>query len=175
MIIHCKTILCGMHAGYDHKALEKPLLQYYPLVSGDTSTLLSIEDYSETWMSYSGYHISTVLPNSRATLSVNGNMLVSDGSGGKFNISQTIIGYNTLLKEIFFQYNASDEGFYIYLPYIGYYYIQHLHSDSYHYYGYHCYDYSDYVSGYLNLYYLSFTTLPFVLKTYSKYIYIRHD
>ena len=150
---------CTWCAGCD---LEKPLLRHYPLVTGDSSTIISIQD-SETYDATLNYMITSTLSYSSVMLSVNGTLLVSNGR--KFNLSQTTIGSSTLLKEINFQYNVSDEGFYIYQPYILYYYIE---DELRYYYGYRCYDHSDYALD-LNQLYISFTTLPFVLKTYSKH------
>ena len=150
---------CTWCAGCD---LEKPLLRHYPLVTGDSSTIISIQD-SETYDATLNYMITSTLSYSSVMLSVNGTLLVSNGR--KFNLSQTTIGSSTLLKEINFQYNVSDEGFYIYQPYIIIVYIEDVLHYRYHY----CnrYDHSDYVWD-LNLLYLSFTTLPIILKTYSK-------
>ena len=141
--------------------LEKPLLRHYPLVTGDSSTLISIQD-SETYDATLNYNmITSILSYSSVMLSVNGTLLVSNGRN--FNLSQTIIGSNTLLNEINFQYSTSDEGFYIYLPYIDiiyYYYFYRSRG---------CYEFIEYVTVYLSLEHLSFSALPFILKTYSKY------
>ena len=140
-------------------------LQHFPLVTGDSSTLLTI--HHNIQLSSSGLYYNMMVDiitsySMYSGLSVNGTLLMSNGA--KFNLSQTIMEPNRLIQEISFQYGISDEG----------YYIQHLYnSDTYSVYqvlrdhGYRCYDHRNYVQRYLWLRSVSFANLPFTLNTYS--------
>ena len=90
-------------------------MQYYPLVTGDSSTLLSIQD-DETLPNdvNTCSLLRRVFNNFDDTLIINGTALSSNER--KFNLSHTRSS-NLLTKEINFQYNTSDEGFYIYILY----------------------------------------------------------
>ena len=94
----------------DVKSLEESstCMYYYPLVMGDSSTLLTIQD-NETLTSDPtlNYVLRNSLRYSSASLSVNGTTLISNQR--KFNLSHTLNGSN-IMKEINFQYNTSDEG-----------------------------------------------------------------
>lgn len=137
-------------------------MQYYQPANEDFNTLLTIEN-SETWESDTtlNYVLSSSIQYSTARLTVNGTTL---SNSEKFNLSQTIMASNTIVKEINYQYNPSDEGFYIPLLSINYYYIYRAlrYVCSY------CRSYQYFVAYNLYIPYLSFTTLPFILRTYSK-------
>ena len=136
-------------------------MQYYQPANEDFDTLLTIEN-SETWGNDAtlNYVLSSNIQYSAARLTVNGTTL---SNSEKFNLSQTIMASNTIVKEINYQYNASDEGFYIPLLSIDYYYIYRALR-----YVCYCGSYRLFVVYDLGISYLSFTTLPFILRTYSK-------
>ena len=144
-------------------------MYYYPLVMGDSSSLLTIQD-NETFTADStlGYVLRNSLRYSSTSLSVNGTTLISNQR--KFNLSQTLIGAN-IVKEINFQYNTSDEGLYIHLCTIHYSILQEtLFYD----YGCRCYEYMYYIALNLNIRRISYPILHFVLKTYSTYNNYNH-
>lgn len=152
-------------------AVENSALHYYPLVNGNLSTLLSI-------------HHNESLPNSiyyllqdlryilssyyYATLSVNGTTLSSNPR--KFNLSYTITR-SKLTKEMNYQYNTADEGFYDHLHYV---YSQYVYyAQDYYFFLPSCLCYSgrfySYVGHSLNIQYLSLQSSYFILRTYSKH------
>ena len=148
----------------DEKSLEESSMYYYPLVMGDSSILLTIWD-NETFTSdhILYYVLRNSLRYSSASLSVNGTTLISNQR--KFNLSQMLIGSN-IVKEINFQYNTSDEGFYIHLFTINYFDVEDaLFYD----YGCRCYDYRRHIYS-LSIFRMSHSTLHFLLRTYSKYM-----
>lgn len=145
-------------------------MHYYPLVTGDSSTLLSIWDNDTLPNDGILYRVlSYSLRYSYAMLSVNGTSLSS--SQGKFNFSQTLIGSNILTKEINFQYDASDEGFYNHFLSIYYFYIEdQLIYDRYILYPRcRCRDYSSHIAYALGIRIMSLSAQTFILQTYSKY------
>ena len=141
-------------------------LQYYPLVNGDSNTLLTIShdtNLSSSWT----YNITAAVIRSAylsSSLSVNGSPLAFDAS--KFNISQTAMESGVLKQVMNFQYNFSDEGFYIYYLYFSHpYYLYDVLRDQ----GHRCQDhYYRYADGYLFLSPISFVIFPFILSTYGK-------
>ena len=143
-------------------------LQYYPLANNISSTLFTVShdiNVSSSWtlsitagVIRSGYLSSS--------LSMNGSRLASDAS--KFNITQAARESGVLTQVMNFQYNFSDEGFYIHYLYFsdGYDFFDVL-SDQ----GHTCWDHYEYAEYYLRLYRtsLNFVIFPFILTTYSKY------
>ena len=69
-----------------------------------------------------------------------------------------------LTQVINFQYNFSDEGFYIHSLFIDSYDLYDALRDQ----GHRCLDHYDYAELYLALYSISFAIFPFILTTYSK-------
>ena len=136
-------------------------MQYYQPANEDFNTLLTIEN-SETWENDStlNYVLSSSIQYSTTRLTVNGTTL---SNSEKFNLSQTIMESNMIVKEINYQYNPSDEGFYIPLLSIDYLYIYYTILDVCY-----CRSYRYFVAYDLDIRYLSFTTLPFILRTYSE-------
>ena len=133
-------------------------MQYYPLVTGDSSIFLSIQD-DETLPNdvNTCSNLSRILnadfDTSRSTLIVNGTALSSNER--KFNLSHTRSS-NLLTKEINFQYNTSDEGFYVFLLYTN---SKNIEYNRCH----------DYIYNYdLNIRHLSLSIFHFNLRTYSK-------
>ena len=153
--------------------MENLPLRYYPLVKGDSNTSLTVShdtNLSSSWT----FNITAGIITSKfnylsSALSVNGSRLASDAS--KFNISQTAMESGILTKEINFQYNFSDEGFYIHYLYLSdSYYLNRVLGDQ----GYSCNDHYYYTAGYLflsqslRLHQISLVVFPFILTTYSK-------
>ena len=142
---------------------ENPSIQYYPLVNGDVSTLLTISRDTNLSSSWTSDIISDALNYAYSSLSVNGSRLASDAC--KFNLSQRTMEPGILTEVINFLYNISDEGFYVHYQYL---------SDPYNLYrvlrnqGHRCYNHYDYADIYLHLYRISFVTFPFILTTYRK-------
>ena len=135
-------------------------IQYYPLINRDVSTLLMISHDTNLSSSWTYNIVSDILNYVSSALSMNGSRLASDAS--KFNLSHTVMGPGTLTQVINFQYNISDEGFYVHYQYLSsLYYLYHIQ-------GYRCDDHYDYASYYLHLYRISFVTFPFILTTYRK-------
>lgn len=163
------VFLCPVFIG-NYVSVEDSPEQYYPLVIGNSSTLLSIQDTEELTHSNYHYHYSTlsyILRYSSTRLSVNGTTLSSNPR--KFNLSNTLLGSTHLTTQINYQYNASDEGYYIHLLYIFssdvYFELQH------HRFPFQCW--CSYTGHYihaisLNINRLSFPSFHFILRTYSK-------
>ena len=85
-------------------------LHYYPLVT-NLFTIIHDTNFSSSWTSTI---TASIIRSSRylsSSLSRNGSRLASDAS--KFNLSLTIMESGVLTQGISFQYNFSDEGFYI--------------------------------------------------------------
>ena len=97
-----------------------------------------------------------------SSLSVNGSILASDAS--KFNLSQTAMESGVLTQVIDFQYNFSDEGFYIHNLLIYPYDLNGVLRDQ----GHRCRGHRRYADRHLFLYPMSFAIFPFILTTYSK-------
>ena len=138
-------------------------MQYYQPANEDFNTLLTIEN-SETWENDSTLNYvlsSSIQYYSTARLTVNGTTL---SNSEKFNLSQTIMESNTIVKEINYQYNPSDEGFYI--PLLSIYNYDIYRALRYN--ACYCRSYRYFVALHLDISYLSFTTLPFILRTYGK-------
>ena len=128
-------------------ALESLPLHYYPLVHENESTLLTFDQYTNLTSAW--------------TLNITASVISS-----KYNLSQTATEPGLLIQVINFQYNISDEGFYILHLYFG---------DPYNLYavlrtqGYRCEDHYSYASYYLNLYNgMLLAVFPFALTTFSK-------
>ena len=152
--------------------MEKLPLQYYPLVNGDSNTLLTIghdTNLSSSWT----LNITAAVIRSNylsSSLSVNGSRLASDAS--KFNVSQIATENNILKLVLNFQYNFSDEGFYIHsLYFFDPYDLYDVLRDQ----GHRCWYLYRYADRYLGLYPISFAFFPFILTTYSKYVIIKKD
>ena len=148
----------------EHSYTENPSIQYYPLVNGDISTLMTISHDTNLSSSWTSSIISNALNDVSSTLSVNGSRLASDAS--KFNLSRTVMGLSILTEVINFLYNISDEGFYVHYQYLSNpYNLYRVLRDQ----GHRCRDHYHYADSYLSLYRgLSFVTFPFILITYSK-------
>jgi hypothetical protein len=148
----------------DYPYTENTPLQYYPLVNSDSNILFTIShdtNFSSSWTSNIDITDRAIRYLS-SSLSVNGSRLASDAS--KFNLLQTAMENGVLTQVINFQYNISDEGFYVHSLYF---------SDPYYLYRAdrvrRCRDHYNYADRYLNLYRaLSFVIFPFILTTYSE-------
>ena len=143
--------------------MENLPLQYYPLINGDVSTLLTISRDTNLSSSWTYNIISDILNYVSSALSVNGLRLASDAS--KFNLSQRAMEPGILTEVINFLYNISDEGLYVHYQYSDPIYLYIVLGDQ----GHRCIDHYEYAAHYLSLYRgISFVTFPFILTTYSK-------
>ena len=154
---------------YNSTEDKEPPKHYYPLVTGDSSTLLSIKD-NETLPDNYFFHFIIDIYGSGVQygLSVNGSMLTHNQR--EFNLSHNKErNANPLTKEINLQYNTSDEGFYIYLLYVSLSSIRSgLNIDLR--YQCRCGNYGSYVYSHLDINYAApFSAFPFIVRTYSKY------
>ena len=88
----CKMLVPDIIIGCadEYPYTENPSVQYYPLVSGDVSTLLTISHDTNLSSSWTYNIISNALNDVSSALSVNGSRLASDAS--KFNLSRTVMG-----------------------------------------------------------------------------------
>ena len=103
--------ITGSTCANNHPNTGNTPLQYYPLVN-NLFTIIHDTNFSSSWTSTI---IASIIRSSRylsSSLSRNGSRLASDAS--KFNLSLTIMESGVLTQGISFQYNFSDEGFYIY-------------------------------------------------------------
>lgn len=153
--------------------MEKLPLQYYPLVNGDSNTLLTISHDTNLSSSWTLNITAAVIRSNylSSSLSVNGSRLASDAS--KFNVSQIAMENNILKLVLNFQYNFSDEGFYIHsLYFFDPYDLYDVLRDQ----GHRCrYQILYYADHYLGLHPMSFAFFPIILTTYSKYVIIKKD
>ena len=141
-------------------------MEYYPVLTGESSIKLTIQS-NQTWHSGSLNNAINDLHNYfgfTMQLSVDGSALSHNSE--KFNLSEMLTDYN-LLEEIAFQYTTADEGFYIHQLSVDSYFIEdvlhYLHRCRCHDYSFHRY--------YLHSHVLSFPSLHFLLRTYSKLSY----
>ena len=141
--------------------MENLPVQYYPLANDNSTTLLTVSHDTNLSSSWTFNLLAGVLNYVHSALNVNGSRLASDAS--KFNLSQIAMESGILTQVINFQYNLSDEGFYVHSFYLSDpYYLYRVHKSR------RCEDYYDYADIYLRLYRISFVTFPFVLTTYSE-------
>ena len=152
---------------YNSTEDKEPPKHYYPLVTGDSSTLLSIQDNETLPDNYFLHFIIDIyMYGVQYGLSVNGTMLTHNQR--EFNLSHNKErNANPLTKEINLQYNTSDEGFYIYLLYVSSSSISSgLNNDFRCLCGY----YDSHVYSHLDINYAApFSAFPFIVRTYSKY------
>ena len=135
-------------------------LQYYPLVNSTLFTIIHDTNLSSSWTSNI---TASIIRSSRylsSSLSVNGLRLASDAS--KFNLSLTTMESGVLTQVINFQYNFSDEGFYVHNLYSNPIALNNILRDQ----GLECPRISSMFDGSYSM--ISFVTFPFIFTTYSK-------
>ena len=152
------TKITGSTCADDHPSTGNTPLQYYPLVT-NLFTIIHDTDFSSSWTSII---TASIIRSSRylsSSLSRNGSRLPSDAS--KFNLSLTIMESGVLTQGISFQYNFSDEGFYIHNLHANPIALNNILRDE----GLEC---SRIPQLDRSLSVISFVTFPFIFTTYSK-------
>ena len=135
-------------------------LHYYPLVT-NLFTIIHDTNFSSSWTSTI---TASIIRSSRylsSSLSRNGARLASDVS--KFNLSLTVMESGVLTQGISFQYNFSDEGFYIHNLHANPIALNNILRDE----GLECSRIPQLdINGSFSM--ISFVTFPFIFTTYSK-------